>query len=678
MIKYYLLLLISLSSCCVQAQTIREETESFDHYLELISELVTNSEEETDFNDLAFELNNLWESPININNSDAYELARLFWLSELQLNNLIAYVEKQKPLVSIYELAFIPGFDSTLVMSIKPFIVLSDVSDTYRYKPKSRHWLLYRAGRQIETEKGFRENKYKGDAWKHNFRYKVEHGDKFSAGINVEKDAGESLFKGSNRAGPDYYSGYVKLNNLGIIRTICFGNYSYGFGQGLVAGPGFVLGKSSQSVNLTQKDAGIRPYTSTDENRYYQGVAASLSLKPVELSVFVSYKAIDANVSLKDSSGNVLEVSSLQNTGYHSTQTEIEDENSLKEFTIGAHLAYKTEKLSTGISFVHTAFNAEIVPEPSDYNQFYFKGRSQQNIGIDYKYNFSNTVIFGESALDANGNMAFLNGITSEVSGRLQINVLHRYYSHKYHSFYGKAFGENTRVQNEEGVYAGIRMPLFKGVNVAFYADYFRFPWLKQGVDAPSYGKEYMIHTDFRLSGSFSAYLQYRYKEKQLNLSDSADVLNNVENSQSNRIRLNLAYQPASHLSLATRMEYGFHSAGNATEDNSYLLYQDIKYAFARCPLQLYLRYSVFEADNFNSRIYAYESDVLYAFSVNMFYRKGQRYYAMLKYSPTNRIDFWIKYSQTVYPNETVIGSGLNEINGNSRSDFRIQVILKL
>lgn len=678
MTRYFLSLLIFLPVLSLQAQTVKEEVETFDHYLELISEFITDTEEETDFNDLAYELNSLWESPIDINNSDPYELARLFWLSELQLNNLITYVEKQRPLVSIYELAFIPGFDSTLVMSIKPFIVLTEVDEAHRYKIRPRHWVLYRAGKTLETQKGYSENKYEGSAWKQNFRYKLEYRDKLSAGINLEKDAGESLFHGSNRAGPDYYSGYVKLNNWGRVKTICLGNYSYGFGQGLVAGPGFVLGKSSQSVNLVQRDGGIRPYTSTDENRYFQGMAATIALKPIELSVFLSYKAIDANVSLKDSTGNVLEVSSLQTTGNHSTSTEIEDENSLKDFTVGAHLTHRTTRLSTGISFIHTALNAEIIPESRDYNQFYFRGKSQQNISVDYKYNFTNTVVFGESALDANGNLASINGITSNLVGRLQVNMLYRCYSKKYHSFYGNAFGENARVQNEEGLYAGIHMPLFKSVNLAFYADYFRFPWLKPGVDAPSYGKEYMIHTDYKLSGSFSAYIQYRYKEKQLNLSDSTDVLNRLATSQSHRIRLHLAYQPAVHLSLAIRLEHGFQSTGNVSKDNSYLFYQDIKYAFAGKPLQLYLRYSVFHADDFNSRIYAYESDVLYAFSVNMFYRKGQRYYAMLKYSPTQRIDLWIKYSQTLYPNEKSIGSGLNEIEGNARSDIRMQMIIKL
>lgn len=675
--KKFVPILLLVISHGLNAQEPEVEKNSFDYYLELITELNERSEEETDFNDLAYELYELWESPVGINTATPYDFARLFWLSEYQLNNLISYVEKQKPIVSIFELAYIPGFDTTLVISLKPFISIDESQEQHQYKKTGKHWLMVRAGRTVEEQKGFREGKLEGDNWKESLRYKYQLGEKVQAGFNLEKDAGESLFKGSNKLGPDFYSGYIKINNLGKFRTISVGNYYVGFAQGLVCGPGFALGKSSQATNLVQKETGIRPYSSNDENRYHQGVATTLSFRPVDVSFFLSYKKRDANVTLTDSIGNVLQVSSLQTTGYHSTSSEIADENALGEISAGCRILYKKSRLQAGATFITSKFDAEIIPKPSHYNQFYFRGRQQTNFGVDYKYNFGNTTLFGEQAITSNGDPALLNGITANLAGRVQVTMLHRYYSKTYHAFYGNAFGENSRNQNEEGFYCGLKMELVKKINVGFYADFFRFPWLKFQVDAPSFGREFMFHTEYNPNSYFTAYLQYRYKQKQQNAADSVESINNVVSTGSDRIRVHTVYRASEQLSLATRFEIGRYKAEAAMRDNSFLIYQEFRYNFRRLPLQFNLRYAVFETDSYDSRTYAYESDVLYAFSVSSYYNKGQRYYAMVKYSPIRNIDLWVKYSQSVYPDEKTISSGLYEIEGTTRSDIRVQMILK-
>ncbi len=675
--KKLLPILLLVISHGLGAQEASDDKGSFDYYLELITELNERSEEETDFNDLAYELYELWESPVEINTATPYDFARLFWLSEYQLNNLINYVEKQKPIVTIFELAYIPGFDTTLVLSLQPFISIDGSREQRQYKKAGKHWLMLRAGKTPEKQKGFREGKFEGDNWKESLRYKYQLGEKIQAGFGFEKDAGEAVFKGSNKSGPDFYSGYLKINNLGKLRTVCIGNYNVGFAQGLVCGPGFALGKSSQAVNLVQKETGIRPYTSNDENRYFQGMAATISFRPVDVSFFLSYKKRDANVTLADSTGKVLQVSSLQTTGYHSTSSEIADENSLGEFSAGGRVLFMKSRFKAGASFITTKFDAEIMPEASRYNQFYFRGRQLSNFGIDFKYNFGNTTLFGEEAISSNGHPVFLNGVTSNLAGRVQVSLLHRYFSKAYNAFYGNAFGENSRNQNEEGLYCGLKMALVKKINIGFYADFFRFPWLKFQVDAPSFGREFMVHTEYNSNSDFTAYLQYRFKKKQHNAADSIESINNVVSTRSDRVRIHTVYRASEQLSLATRFEIGRYQTEASRKDNSYLVYQDFRYNFRKVPLQLNLRYALFETDSYDARMYAYESDVLYAFSIASYYNKGQRYYAMVKYSPVRNIDLWVKYSQSVYPEEKTISSGLYEIDGNTRSDFRIQMILK-
>ena len=115
-----------------------------------------------------------------------------------------------------------------------------------------------------------------------------------------------------------------------------------------------------------------------------------------------------------------------------------------------------------------------------------------------------------------------------------------------------------------------------------------------------------------------------------------------------------------------------------SSNEYGYLIYQDIFYDFRQLPFSINLRYAFFDTDSYNSRIYAYESDILYAFSVPSFYLKGTRTYINLKYSFKDYFDIWLKYSQTYFSNVESISSGLNQINDNTKSEFKIQLRFKI
>ena len=50
--------------------------------------------------------------------------------------------------------------------------------------------------------------------------------------------------------------------------------------------------------------------------------------------------------------------------------------------------------------------------------------------------------------------------------------------------FFGNAFSQNSAVRNEQGMYIGMQWTPFARWKLSAYADVFRFPWLKYGVDA--------------------------------------------------------------------------------------------------------------------------------------------------------------------------------------------------
>jgi hypothetical protein len=82
----------------------------------------------------------------------------------------------------------------------------------------------------------------------------------------------------------------------------------------------------------------------------------------------------------------------------------------------------------------------------------------------------------------------------------------------------------------------------------------------------------------------------------------------------------------------------------------------------------------VFNTPNYDTRIYAYESDVLYAFSIPGYYGKGSRAYVMMKWDLTRGMDLWLRYAQWVYTDRTTISSGNTAIDGSKKGDVTVQL----
>ena len=61
------------------------------------------------------------------------------------------------------------------------------------------------------------------------------------------------------------------------------------------------------------------------------------------------------------------------------------------------------------------------------------------------------------------------------------------------------------------------------------------------------------------------------------------------------------------------------------------------------------LRLQYCETDGYDSRIYAYENDVLYSYSIPAFSGKGYRYYINLQLDTGKRLSIWARWAQTLY-----------------------------
>jgi len=659
-------------------------------YIEVISEL---SDEELDYTSIYEDLSYYIYSPLNINTAQYSDLEKLYILSDFQIKSILAYRDEYGNFYSIYELIYLLGFNALTVKLISPFITLKTEDSANDFSTKralqyGKHNIFIRYQQVLEEQKGYSDispealelnpnARYLGSPLKLYTRYKFNYKTNLYWGITAEKDAGEQFFKGERKDGFDYYSAHFFVRDVGKIKALALGDYHVQFGQGLVAYSGFSYGKSPMVLDIRKRARGLKPYGGTDENLFFRGAGTTIKHNNIEFTVFGSHKKIDANISFIDTtSDNLIEVSSLQTTGFHRTYNELDKRKVLSETIFGTNISLNKTYYKIGFTALQYSFDADLIKRPTLYNQFDFTGNKNSNLGFDYHFLFQNISFFGEAAISENLAKAFINGAMFSLSSQMNISILHRYYERDYKSLYSNAFGENTRVVNEKGFYIGSVIYPANKLKLSAYYDMFAFPWLKFAVNAPSKGSDYFIQADYSYSRYFNFYLRFKQKVKPLNISSKEHIgssIKGLEDVDLTKIRLHFTYSITRSIECRNRLEWVNYSRTHI-KSNGFMIYHDFLYRPNNSKYNYSIRYAVFDTDSWDSRIYAYENDILYAFSIPAYYDKGSRIYFNVKYSIKNNIDFWFRIAQTYYIYRETIGTGLEEINGKTRTEVKAQL----
>ena len=142
-------------------------------------------------------------------------------------------------------------------------------------------------------------------------------------------------------------------------------------------------------------------------------------------------------------------------------------------------------------------------------------------------------------------------------------------------------------------------------------------------------------------------------------------------------IRWHADYDVNKSLTLKSRIEFTLYEEAEGVPERGYLLFQDFNYHPLSSKFSFATRFAIFNTDTYNSRIYAYETEVLYAYSIVGLSGKGTRTYLLVTYSPTKWLDIWARAATTWYSGEEEVGSGDNTFPGLTRSDVKLQFRFK-
>ena len=675
--KYFLTILIaiqfSLFTCL--GQDIPPSTE------QQLENLTDADQAETEDDSYLQQLEQFRTNPLNLNTADINELRELRILTDLQIANFISYRRLFGKFISIYELQAIPTWDVHTLRKLLAFItVASPVSLkddlAFRFK-EGGHSLLFRFTQIIEKQKGFDRStpgtKYLGGPQRLFLRYRYTYKNLLQFGFAGDKDAGEQFLRGAQNKGFDFYTYHLFVRKIGIIQALALGDFTVNMGQGLIQWQSLAFKKSVDVMGVKRQSAILRPYNSAGEFNFNRGIGITIKKENIEATAFASIRQLSANF-VTDTINYEDYISSFLMSGYHRTPAENADKNSLRQISFGGNIKYTGNRWQIGINGIQYNFSFPIQKRDEPYNLFAISGKTWYNLSVDYSYTYKNLHFFGEAAADKNFNKAFLNGLLISVDSRVDVSLVQRTIAKNYQAVNGNAFAENVYPTNENGIYAGITIRPAAAWRLDGYGDIYKFPWLKYQVDAPSSGRDFLAQLTYTPTKQIEIYTRFRNESRQINQPDNNTVYNYLVTVPKQNWRIQTSYKINPTIAIRNRIEMIWYNKKEENKETGFLAFADIIYKPMMKPFSGVLRLQYFETEGYNSRLYAYENDVLYSYSIPVFYDKGYRYYCTLNYDVSKKISLWLRWAQTIYQTKNTVGSGLDEISGKRRSELKFQV----
>ncbi|MEP6747614.1 MAG: hypothetical protein ABJB86_07805 [Bacteroidota bacterium] len=690
--KNCIIIYLFLTSFSATAQGNEKVSVTTEQQLENLTQ--TNDAETKDDSYLQ-QLDHFKRHPLNLNIASTEDLQELDILTGLQIQQFLLYRKLLGKLLNRYELQAIPSWDVSTIKKILPFILINN--DKNLVETLKDRWaggdgiLITRYGRVLEKSKGYNKpdttgvNHYLGSPDKIFLRYTYNYKNLLQWGLLADKDAGEQFFEGSQKQGFDFYSFHFFVRKIGIIKALAIGDFTVNFGQGLIQWQSLAFKKSANVLNIKRQSAALRPYNSAGEYNFHRGAGITLQKANWETTFFASVRKISANTIADTAIGDEA-VSSFLTSGYHRTPSEDEDRNSLRQIAVGANIKYQGNNWHAGINSIHYNFSKPIQKQDEPYNLFALQGSSLTNTSIDYSYTWRNIHMFGEAAADNKFNSAFLNGAIISMDAKVDASVVYRKISRAYQSVNTNAFTENTYPVNENGFYAGLSVRPVSTLRIDAYADVFQFPWLKYRVDAPSTGKDFLIQTTYVPNKRVELYVRYKNESKMINRTDATPTTSAIDLIPVKNLRLETSIAINKEITCRSRTEMLWYNSNTANAAQGFLQYIEAFYKPVRKPWQGNIRLAYFETNGYNARVYTYEADMPYNFSIPFYYDKGTRYYFNFNWDASrivNRkrkrkldVNVWLKWAQTIYPGKTSVGSYLDEIPRNHHSEIKCQLIV--
>ena len=169
---------------------------------EVLEDLSVNNDINNSVNSLNWEneleeLSNRLQEPVNLNSATREQLEQFPFLSDIQIEHLLAYIYIHGQMETIYELQLVEELDRQTIQYLLPFVCIKAINNEPAFRWKT---MLKDAGRYGKNEvltrldilfykrKGY-EHTYLGPSVYNSVKYTFRYRDQLYAGGVAEKDA---------------------------------------------------------------------------------------------------------------------------------------------------------------------------------------------------------------------------------------------------------------------------------------------------------------------------------------------------------------------------------------------------------------------------------------------------------------------------------------------------------
>ena len=567
-------------------------------------------------------------------------------MTPYQYYQLQLYIEQYGPLVTLYEIAAIPGFCEGDMERLRHLLTVSGQENTkFQWRDllrKSRHNLWFRYGRVLERQAGYdtaRSTHYSGTPGHVCFRYTWNMNDHIILKLAGEKDPGEQFFRGKQSYGFDFYAGSLCLKNIGLIKEAVVGDYRLNYGQGLALGGSLLSGRGGEPDALRRFGTSIRAVAPCNEGDFLRGFATRIGNHQWKGTLFGgrSFGTLENHFGADLSWQRAL-------------------------FRIGLRLVCHTLTDTTQEGLSHQ-ITSSFLP-----NGF--------NVSVDYQALIKHFILFGEVGVDQTGQVGVLQGTIYSMTPTTKAGVLVRHYDRDFKAPLGNAFGAASTNRGESGVYLTLQQIFSRRLTANAYFDYYHLTTPSFRCDAPVACLALGTSANCQFSRNSQLDVRYTLAKKSENRTDTHYRLINRYNRH--KLRLLWTNTPHPNVRLKTGIEGCFnHYPRSHLTYCGVLVYQDFSWSINNPDISLRLRMAFFDTDRYDDRLYAYEDDVYYAFTVGSYYYKGIRGYVVLRYK-YKWLSVWIRVSRTEYLDRKVISSGMNQIDKPHKSEVKAQLMFSL
>ena len=420
--------------------------------------------------DVQEQLMNIAANPINLNNTNADELAELMFLSDEQIDAILMY-QYEHGFKEIYELQLIDCLKNYEIRNLLPFVEVK--GDRLEAKGKDIYFreVFHYAKHEMTLRVDARNiEDFEGDPMYGKLRYRFNYRNRVQAGVTAMMAASDGRLAMGDRWD---YGGYIQLKDIGPMKTIVAGNYQASFGYGLVVGSPFKRGKSAYIQSTATTDEGLKKYSSVgDSYNYFHGVGATARVSNwADVSAFYSLR------KGKEEAWN---------------------------HVVGVNATGRWNRLKVGVTAVET-----IEATPSQ-----FRERSQASyslevkrrdvsgvMGVNARWNMGKVDIWGEVAT-SHGNkwgVGVITGVRYRPISDVNLLAIYRYYSPEFDNVYANSLCSWSRMKDEHGGYLGLEYNRLRNWQLSAFGDVWKtgFETMVQADFIPQ--KDYRMHTRFRV-----------------------------------------------------------------------------------------------------------------------------------------------------------------------------------